>query len=142
VRVQEIESGQWAIGGNPLTADAVKLSTGRESMQEVPGLVRRNLILPVVALVMSGLVSTANATVFYTRRRCDYTVAHSLNGLVSGPRNSASKPLIMALRSSRSLRLNVTARMTLLESYAGIRETAELSLIQMPRCSPQISGAA
>ena len=24
VRVQEIESGQWAIGGNPLTADAVK----------------------------------------------------------------------------------------------------------------------
>ena len=24
VRIQEIESGQWAIGGNPLTADAVK----------------------------------------------------------------------------------------------------------------------
>ena len=24
VRVQEIESGQWAIGGNPLTAEAVK----------------------------------------------------------------------------------------------------------------------
>ncbi|MEQ8751654.1 MAG: tautomerase family protein [Amphiplicatus sp.] len=24
VRVQEIESGEWAIGGNPLTADAVK----------------------------------------------------------------------------------------------------------------------
>jgi 4-oxalocrotonate tautomerase len=24
VRVQEIESGQWAIGGNPLTADAVR----------------------------------------------------------------------------------------------------------------------
>jgi 4-oxalocrotonate tautomerase len=25
VRVQEIESGEWAIGGNPLTAAAVKL---------------------------------------------------------------------------------------------------------------------
>ncbi len=24
VRVQEIESGEWAIGGNPLTTDAVK----------------------------------------------------------------------------------------------------------------------
>jgi 4-oxalocrotonate tautomerase len=24
VRVQEVESGQWAIGGNPLTADAVR----------------------------------------------------------------------------------------------------------------------
>lgn len=24
VRVQEVESGQWAIGGNPLTAEAVK----------------------------------------------------------------------------------------------------------------------
>ena len=24
VRVQEIESGEWAIGGNPLTAEAVK----------------------------------------------------------------------------------------------------------------------
>jgi 4-oxalocrotonate tautomerase len=24
VRVQEIEDGQWAIGGNPLTANAVK----------------------------------------------------------------------------------------------------------------------
>lgn len=24
VRVQEIESGQWAIGGQPLTADAVR----------------------------------------------------------------------------------------------------------------------
>jgi 4-oxalocrotonate tautomerase len=24
VRVQEIEDGQWAIGGNPLTASAVK----------------------------------------------------------------------------------------------------------------------
>ncbi len=24
VRVQEVESGEWAIGGNPLTADAVK----------------------------------------------------------------------------------------------------------------------
>ncbi len=24
VRVQEVESGDWAIGGNPLTADAVK----------------------------------------------------------------------------------------------------------------------
>jgi hypothetical protein len=33
-------------------------------MQEVPGLVRRNLILPVVALVMSGLASTANVTVY------------------------------------------------------------------------------
>jgi len=24
VRVQEVESGQWAIGGNPLTAEAVR----------------------------------------------------------------------------------------------------------------------
>jgi 4-oxalocrotonate tautomerase len=28
VRVQEIESGEWAIGGNPLTASAVKQMAG------------------------------------------------------------------------------------------------------------------
>jgi 4-oxalocrotonate tautomerase len=29
VRVQEIESGEWAIGGNPLTASDVKAMAGR-----------------------------------------------------------------------------------------------------------------
>jgi 4-oxalocrotonate tautomerase len=28
VRVQEVESGQWAIGGQPLTAEAVKAMAG------------------------------------------------------------------------------------------------------------------
>jgi 4-oxalocrotonate tautomerase len=28
VRLQEIESGQWAVGGNPLTADAVRTMAG------------------------------------------------------------------------------------------------------------------
>ncbi len=45
-------------------------------MQEVPGLVRRNLILPVVALVMSGLASTANATVY------DFTATGSITSAV------------------------------------------------------------
>jgi 4-oxalocrotonate tautomerase len=31
VRVQEIESGEWAIGGNPLTAAAVKQMAGSET---------------------------------------------------------------------------------------------------------------
>lgn len=29
VRVQEIESGAWAIGGQPLTADAVRAMAGK-----------------------------------------------------------------------------------------------------------------
>ena len=29
VRVQEIESGQWAIGGNPLTAEDVKVMAAK-----------------------------------------------------------------------------------------------------------------
>lgn len=31
VRVQEIESGEWAIGGNPLTASDVKAMAGQGS---------------------------------------------------------------------------------------------------------------